>query len=230
MAKIFFIEDNKAIREAVTSYLVIENHEVVEFDKMAGVPEALTVQNPDLVILDVMLPDGNGFKLAREIRMKSDIPVIFLTAKTSETDRITGFEVGGDDYIIKPFSPRELVLRVRVILKRKAGEKGKSENNMSWELNGKRLTIDILSHKVSIEGKEVLLTQAEWEILVYLASHAGIVISREILLGESLKYMTNSSVRTIDTHIKNLRVKLGKPGWIETARSYGYRFAGDRKK
>ena len=106
MAKIFFVEDNKAIREAVVSYLVIENHEVMEFDKITGVLEAFALQNPDLIILDVMLPDGNGFKLAREIRMKSDIPIIFLTAKTSETDRITGFEVGGDDYIIKPFSPR----------------------------------------------------------------------------------------------------------------------------
>lgn len=117
MAKFFFIEDNKAIREAVTSYLQIEIHEVTEFDKLTGVMEALAVQDPDLVILDVMLPAGNGFKLAREIRKKSDIPIIFLTAKTSETDRITGFKVGGDDYMIKPFSPRELVLRVKAILK-----------------------------------------------------------------------------------------------------------------
>jgi two-component system phosphate regulon response regulator PhoB len=227
MAHIFFVEDNNAIREAVTSYLVIENHKVTEFDKIYGVLEALALQKPDLVILDIMLPDGNGFKLAREIRAKSDIPIIFLTAKTSETDRITGFEVGGDDYIIKPFSPRELVLRVKAILKRNTMKKNVKETSITRDFNGKKLSIDIPAHRVYMEGTELLLTRAEWEILLYLAGNPGIVVSRETLLGKCLDYISDNSARTIDTHIKNLRAKLGEPGWIETARGYGYRFAGE---
>jgi DNA-binding response OmpR family regulator len=227
MAKIFFVEDNKAIREAVTSYLVIENHEVIEFDKTAGVPGALELQSPDLVILDVMLPDGNGFRLAREIRAKSDVPIIFLTAKTSETDRITGFEVGGDDYVIKPFSPRELVLRVKAVLKRNKGKKEKKAASITRELHGKTLVINTLTHRVYVDDREVSLTRAEWEILLYLAENPGIVITRETLLGKCLDYTTDNSARTIDTHIKNIRTKLSDPGWIETERGYGYRFAGE---
>jgi len=123
MAEIIIVEDNDAIREAVGSYLRLDGHGVREFGRVQGVLEAVKMKNPDLLILDVMLPDGDGFQLAKRIRERSQVPMLFLTARTSESDRITGFEVGGDDYVVKPFSPKELALRVRSILRRT--ERGK---------------------------------------------------------------------------------------------------------
>ncbi len=118
MAKIFVVEDNPGLSEAITSYLSIEGHNVILFERIGGVVEAAIMAMPDLLILDVMLPDGNGFSIAREIKKKVDIPIMFLTARSSELDRITGFELGADDYVVKPFSMRELVLRVRSLLLR----------------------------------------------------------------------------------------------------------------
>ena len=118
MAKIFVVEDNQGLSEAITSYLSIEGHNVILFEKIGGVVDAALMAVPDLIILDVMLPDGNGFTVARDIKKKLDIPIMFLTARSSELDRITGFEIGADDYVVKPFSMRELVLRVRSLLLR----------------------------------------------------------------------------------------------------------------
>ncbi|MBA7649836.1 Transcriptional regulatory protein SrrA [subsurface metagenome] len=229
MARIFLIEDNESIREAVTSYLKLENHEVIEFDRIQGVIDAISFKKPDLLILDVMLPDGNGFQLAKQIREdkgKEHIPILFLTARTTESDRITGFEVGGDDYVIKPFSPRELSLRVKAILRRNqrsAAVIDKSE----WASGSHRLSMDGAAHKVTADDEEITLTTAEWNILDYLSSHAGMVINRERLLGECLEYTVEGSERTIDTHIKNLRAKLKSADWIETVRGFGYRFSGE---
>jgi len=226
MAKIFILEDNEPLREAIASYLSLEDHEVAEFGKIAGFEEALRIQNPDLLILDVMLPDGNGFKLARKIRQYSQIPILFLTAKTSESDRITGFEIGGDDYIVKPFSNKEVVLRVQAILKRSAGTSEKPEQQKAWRKNGDLLKIENESHRVFLNQKEISLTAAEWKILEYLAQRTGMVVNRTMLLGECLDYSAEGSERTIDTHIKNLRNKMGTTEWIETVRSFGYRFSG----
>ena len=118
MARIFLVEDNETLREAVVSYLRLADHEVVEFGAIARVREAVDTRPPDLLILDVMLPDGDGFLLARQIRRTHAFPLIFLTAKTAESDRITGFELGADDYVVKPFSPKELALRVEALLRR----------------------------------------------------------------------------------------------------------------
>ncbi|MBN1696727.1 MAG: response regulator transcription factor [Spirochaetales bacterium] len=228
MAYIIIVEDNDAIREAAVSYLSLEDHRVAEFRGTTGVLDAVSANPPDLVILDVMLPDGNGFKLARDIRKSFDMPIVFLTAKTSETDRITGFEIGGDDYIVKPFSPRELVLRVTAILKRSGKKEGKIESGY-WRLDKQVLALRPDSHKITVEEKDIDLTSSEWEILVYLIQQEGIVVSRERLLSQSLHYITGDSARTIDTHIKNIRIKLGNPAWIETVRGYGYRFAGEKQ-
>ena len=128
MACIFLVEDNTLIREAVSGYLKLENHEIVEFPTAEGVEESVKKIKPDLLILDVMLPDGNGFLLAKSIRSFSSVPLIFLTAKDSESDRILGFELGADDYICKPFSAKELVLRAQALLKRVSITE-KDENN-----------------------------------------------------------------------------------------------------
>jgi len=229
MKKIIVVEDNESIREAVVSYLKLEDYEVFEFGRIQGVIEAIKMKNPDLIILDVMLPDGNGFQLAKRIRGFSDISILFLTAKTGESDRITGFEIGGDDYVVKPFSPKELTLRVKSILKRTNKVNHTEKDIGVWKLGDKLLKMDNLSHRATVDEKQINLTAAEWKILFQLATNQGIVIKREQILGQSLDYMVNVSERTIDTHIKNIRSKLGDTGWIETVRGYGYRFSGKRK-
>jgi two-component system phosphate regulon response regulator PhoB len=226
MARIFVVEDNESLREVVTSYLELNDHEVVEFDRTEGVIKALDTKEPDLIVLDVMLPDGNGFLLARKIREKHQVPILFLTAKTSESDRVTGFEVGGDDYVVKPFSPKELSLRVEAILKRTRSTVRQSGSGR-WSLEDQILECSPEAHRATVNGGEIRLTAAEWKILTYLASRAGVVVDRNRLLGESLDYfMTEGSERTIDTHVKNLRAKLGTSKWIETVRGFGYRFSG----
>jgi DNA-binding response OmpR family regulator len=227
MARIFVVEDNESLREAVCSYLRLNDHEIVEFPRIGGVLESIDTRPPDLIILDVMLPDGDGFLLARQIRRAHAVPIIFLTAKATESDRITGFELGADDYVVKPFSPKELSLRVEAVLRR-SGEKAIPEAGAThWALGERILQLDEAAHKASVDGAAIKLTVAEWKILSYLAATSGTVVSRERLLGESLDYLVaEGSERTVDTHIKNLRSKLGDPGWIETVRGFGYRFSG----
>jgi two-component system phosphate regulon response regulator PhoB len=227
MARIFVVEDNENIREVITSYLKLKDHEVVEFGRIKGIMEALNTKLPDLIILDVMLPDGDGFHLTRRIRDRYEVPILFLTAKSSESDRVTGFEMGGDDYVVKPFSPKELSLRVEAILKRTRYAEGQKHTSEKWTHRNKTLELDQIAHRATVGEKNINLTSAEWKILTYLASHAGMVIERNRLLGEGLDYLIGEgSERTIDTHIKNLRVKLGHSGWIETVRGFGYRFSG----
>ena len=228
MARIFLVEDNESIREAAAGYLRLDEHEVIEFGGVADVLEVMRHKAPDLVILDVMLPDGNGFALARKVRAESRVPIMFLTARDAESDRITGLELGADDYVVKPFSPRELVLRVGAMLRRTGAAAAPSAGDGCWEQAGSRLCLHGAAHRAVLGGVDLALTAAEWKILETLAHNAGVVVSRERLLGESLDYRYEGSERTIDTHVKNLRAKLGDPGWIETVRGFGYRFAGTR--
>lgn len=227
MARIFLVEDNESIREAVAGYLRLDDHEVMEFEGASGVLEALERREPDLLVLDVMLPDGNGFALARRIRARSRAPFVFLTARESESDRITGFELGADDYVVKPFSPKELVLRIEAVLRRAGTAARGAGGPSSWRLEGSVLRVDPAGHRAELDGREVALTGAEWEILSYLGAHAGAVMSREKILGECLGYASEGSERTVDTHVKNLRGKLGALDWIRTVRGYGYRFSGE---
>ncbi len=228
MALIFVVEDNENLREAVTSFLKIEDHTVVEFDKLRRVQEAVKTQSPDLLILDVMLPDGDGFILAKKLREKYTVPIIFLTAKDSESSRITGFELGCDDYIVKPFSSRELVLRVKAVLKRSSSISDTPHPVEIWKCSGAELKINRTEHKIFINQKEVVLTASEWKILDHLILKTGIVIRREELLTRCLDYDSGMSERTVITHIRNLRVKLGETPWIETVRGFGYRFTGEK--
>jgi DNA-binding response OmpR family regulator len=227
MARIFVVEDNESLREAVCSYLRLNDHEVVEFPRIGGVLEAIETKPPNLIVLDVMLPDGDGFLLARKIRKAHTVPIIFLTAKATESDRITGFELGADDYVVKPFSPKELSLRVEAVLRRSGETALQAAGQVQWALEERILQLDEAAHRATVDGAEINLTVAEWKILSYLAARSGTVVTRERLLGESLDYLVaEGSERTVDTHIKNLRSKLGDPGWIETVRGFGYRFSG----
>jgi DNA-binding response OmpR family regulator len=230
MAKVFLVEDNNLISNAVQEYFTISGLEVEVFDRVDLVRQALKHQEPDLIILDVMLPDGNGFLFAKELRKKTTVPVLFLTAREEESDRIMGFEVGGDDYVVKPFSTKELLLRVKALLRRSNGSPdapaAEAAGKAEWLLGDHCLQIDYQARKVFIDDQEASLTASEWNLLTYLASRPEQAVSRDILLGECLGYLYSGSERTIDTHIANLRNRLGEGEWIETIRGFGYRFAG----
>jgi two-component system phosphate regulon response regulator PhoB len=226
---IYLVEDNESIRETVRAYLELAGYSVSEFAGVRGVLESLEFKKPELCILDVMLPDGNGFSLAKKIRdADPEVAFLFLTARESESDRITGLELGAEDYIVKPFSPRELVLRVQNILKRgrsgAAAARGPAAR--SWRCDGHRLVIDPASHDASLDGRSVHLTAVEWNILEYLSAKPGILVGRDRILGECLDYAHDGSDRTVNTHVKNLRAKLGEGAWIETVRGFGYKFVG----
>jgi len=226
---IYVIEDNSQIREVVVEYLKLKDHEVMEFAGTRGVLEAVTHRPPDLCVLDVLLPDGNGFALAKKLKEKCpEVPFIFLTAKDSESDRILGLELGAEDYVVKPFSPRELVLRVEAVLRRIGKKTFRGGGEGEWRFGNSVLRIDEVSHILTVDDREIKLTGAEWKILLYLASQPEVLLSRERILGECLDYVYTGSERTIDTHIKNIRNKLGQDGWIETVRGFGYRFKGKR--
>ncbi len=233
---IYIVEDNDDIRELIVSYLEIEGYKTHSFNKIEGVMESFVFKQPSLVILDVMLPDGNGFSLAKLIAKKyPETPFLFLTARESESDRITGLELGADDYIVKPFSPKELVLRVNTILRRSnyppsSVKKTSQDSKKIWQLENHCLCIDEKSHEVLVDNREVHLTAVEWSILLYLSNNEGMVISREKILGECLHYYHDGSDKTVNTHIKNLRAKLGEVAWIQTVRGFGYKFLPRTKK
>lgn len=227
MSRIYIVEDNKLIRDAVSEYFQVNEYEVLEFESGKGVLDALEVSPPDAVILDIMLPDISGYVLAKRIRGQSDVPIVFLTARESESDRVMGFEVGADDYVVKPFSTKELLLRVEAILKR-AGSAGQQEREQgSWRRGDDALEIDARARKAHLNGRELKMTHAEWEILSYLAFREDRAVSRQQILGDCLGYRFGGSERTVDTHIASIRAILGDSGWIETVRGYGYRFSAE---
>ena len=225
MATIFLVEDNEAISEAVAGYLELAEHSVRLFYSGTGVVEAVQREVPDLIILDVMLPGENGFAIAKRIRKLRDTAFLFLTARESESDRILGFELGAEDYVVKPFSPRELVLRIEAILRRLLIplDTGSTHSN-DVTLSDGRQTLELREehHQALLDGHQIDLTASEWRILSYLAHRPEILISREQLLTEGLDYLHDGSERTVDTHIKNIRAKLGSQ-WITTIRGFGYR-------
>jgi two-component system phosphate regulon response regulator PhoB len=190
--------------------------------------EALTLirrHPPDLLILDLMLPGIDGFEVCKEIKREprtAAVPVLILTARGEEIDRIIGLELGADDYVVKPFSPRELLLRVRAILRRAGND---YQPRALFKKSG--LEIDFEGHRVSLDGREIVLTATEFKLLTELANNQGKVLTRELLLDRVWGYHFEGYARTVDTHIRRLRQKLLTcADWIETVRGVGYRFKG----
>ncbi|TVR67272.1 MAG: DNA-binding response regulator [Spirochaetaceae bacterium] len=227
MAHILVVEDNENIREAVAQYIRLEGHTVTEFAGAAGVVDAIGNGQVDLAILDIMLPDGDGFMLARRIREHHSIPLVFLSARDAESDRITGFELGADDYVVKPFSNKELVLRVQALLRREGALDQNESARRRWKHGQSTLELDRDTRYALIDGDQLSLTSGEWEILWYCAVRAPRVVSREAILSNCLGHLHNGSERTVDTHLSNLRAKLADADWFETVRGYGYRFTGE---
>ncbi len=228
MKLIYIVEDHESIREGVKQYLELSGYEVAGFADLHSVQAAIARQVPDMLIQDVMLPDGDGFTYVKKLRMSYSFPVVFMTARVAESDRILGFELGADDYITKPFSAKELVLRVQAIFRRLEGASQLHRSGSSWVLDGSILLLDEVSHLFTIDGRHIPLTAAEWRIMSYLVSNSGILITRAQILEHCFDYSFESYDRIVDTHVKNIRAKLGPLGaqWIETVRGYGYRFAG----
>lgn len=230
MARILIVEDNDLIRNAVTECFSVSGHDPVGVDTVAGAHEALANASFEALILDIKLPDGNGYKLAQEVRDGSDVPIVFLTAKDSESERVMGFEVGADDYVVKPFSAKELVLRTEAILRRYQQPHSATNRSVSrWLLDGQELAVNTAAHEITVDGDRVHVTESEWRILIELVTNPGQAITREHILSECLDRPYDGSERTVDTHIGNIRSLLGGTEWIETVRGYGYRFVGEQK-
>ena len=218
-ATVLLVEDERKLRELVRSYLERAGFSVLSTDSGAEAISVAETASPDLIVLDLGLPDVPGETVAREVRAASSTPILMLTAKTSEEDRIAGLELGADDYVTKPFSPRELVLRVGAILRR-----GKSEVAEEKKLSIGPITLDPARHHVEVAGKPLRLTSVEFKLLNMLMRRQGRVQERDRLLNEVWGYESVIDTRTVDTHVRRLRKKLGKAAnAIETVRGFGYR-------
>src|SRR5262245_58940633 len=223
--KILVVEDDPNISKLIAYNLEKAGYECALALTGEEALEGLKKHPIHFVVLDVMLPGMDGLEFCRTLKQDNkfkNIPIIMLTAKGEEVDRIVGFEVGADDYMVKPFSPRELVLRIKAILKRS----GKSEEEIgpSSPLQLKGIELDPVQHRVWIEKKEVVLTATEFKLLEYLLRSQGRVLTRDLLLDKVWGYDVAVTTRTVDTYIKRLREKLGKGGdCIETVRGVGYR-------
>lgn len=228
--KILLVEDEKAIRDAVAAYFEREGYWVTAVGDGQSALEEFEKEAYDLVVLDLMLPKLSGERVCRAIRDTSEVPIIMLTAKGEVEDRIIGLELGADDYLIKPFSPRELVARVRALLRRAHVESEPARE----VLNFGRLTIDISGHRVLVDGEEIDLTASEFKLLSTLARYPGRVYTRMELVEKVLGYDFEGYERTIDSHVKNLRAKLGddprNPTWLYTVHGVGYRFDAPKKE
>jgi two-component system, OmpR family, response regulator RegX3 len=222
--RILLVEDEKTIRDAVAAYLEREGYWVTPAADGQAAVEAFTKYRFDLVVLDLMLPKLSGEEVCRQIRNASDVPIIMLTAKGEEEDRIVGLELGADDYLVKPFSPRELVARVRALLRRAHVDSEPQRDRLVFA----ELEIDVAGHKAFLGGEELDLTASEFKLLTTLSRYPGRVYSRMELVEKVLGYDFEGYERTIDSHVKNLRAKLGddpkEPRFIYTVHGVGYRF------
>lgn len=223
--KILVADDDRVVHESLGIYLKSEGYETVDvYDGKAAVEALENESGIALCVLDIMMPEMSGLDVCREIRKTSRMPVIMLTAKGEEIDRILGLELGADDYIVKPFSPREVVARIKAVLRRTNEQQQAADDG---SVNHQELAIDIKSYTVTLRGENIICTPKEIEILYMLASNPGQVFTREQLLNRVWGYDFAGETRTVDTHIKRIRAKLDNTGlnWsIKTIYGVGYKF------
>lgn len=217
--KIMVVDDESRLRKLVRDFLVRSNYEVIEAeDGEKAVDLFFKTKDISLIILDVMMPKMDGYQVCREIRQYSKVPIIMLTAKSDEQDELLGFELGVDEYVSKPFSPKILVARVEAVLRRTSGEEEEA-----FEIGG--IYLDNAAHSVKIDGKEIELSFKEFELLHYFIVNRGVALSRERILNNVWNYDYYGDARTIDTHVKKLRSKMGSKGeYIKTIWGMGYKF------
>lgn len=230
MKLIYLCDDDTESAQTLKHFLEMYELEVETFEDLHSLQSAITKKQPDLLLQDVTFPDdGDGFSFVKKLKQSYSFPVFFVTGRTSESDRILGFELGCDDYICKPFSSKELELRIEALFRRLSHTQNGFSSSTRWVMGSSVLTLDESSHQFSIDGKPVPLTAAEWRIMSYLVANAGNLITRSQILEHCFDYSFESYDRIVDTHVKNIRAKIGPLGnqWIETVRGYGYRFTGE---
>ena len=229
MYNILIVDDEARIRSIIKKYAEFEGYTVTEAGDGMEAVRLCRSQRFDLVVMDIMMPELDGFSACREIRKNSDIPIIMLSARGEEYDRINGFELGIDDYVVKPFSPKELMLRIEAIMKRvkrPCSNNGKKENVVISIDNG-GLRADVTARIVYIDGERIDMSPKEYDLFFYMLENKNVALSRERLISDVWGYDFFGDVRTLDTHIKLLRKSLGKyAGLIVTLRGVGYRFEG----
>ena len=225
--KILIVDDEKNIRNVIKEYAKFDGFETFEAEDGMQAVEMCRTQDFDLIIMDIMMPKLDGYSAVREIRKTKQIPVIMLSARGEEYDKLFGFELGVDDYVTKPFSPKELLARIRAVMKRSAAPAPAGDNNV---LKFEGLEINMSGREVFVDGKPVSLTPKEYDLLFYLVRNKGIALSREKLLEEVWGYDFYGDDRTVDTHIKMLRNSLGDDRkFIVTLRGMGYKFDAGRE-
>lgn len=223
MSRILVVDDEYRIRQLIRKYAEFEGYEVEEaVDGMQAI-EVCRRQDFDLIIMDVMMPELDGFSACREIRKFKQTPIIMLSARGEEYDKIHGFELGSDDYVVKPFSPKELMMRVNAVIKRSGGLQDDEPKKDVFEYEG--IKVDFSARIVTIDGRRVEMTPKEYELFFYMVRNKGLALTREKLISEVWGYDFFGDERTLDTHIKLLRKSLGEYSrCIVTLRGVGYRF------
>ena len=222
MSKILVVDDEFRIRQLIRKYAEFEGYEVEEATDGMQAIQICRQKEFDLIIMDVMMPELDGFSACREIRKFRDTPIIMLSARGEEYDKIHGFELGSDDYVVKPFSPKELMMRVGAVIKR-SGKGDSAQKNDVFTYNG--LEVDFSARTVTIDGKRIEMTPKEYDLFFYMVRNKGIALTREALISEVWGYDFLGDERTLETHIKLLRKSLGDYSkCIVTLRGVGYRF------
>ena len=226
-SRILFVEDEVTISDPFSAALEREGFDAVVVRTAADALTQAEAVTPDLVLLDLTLPDGDGRDVARELRRRSDVPIVMLTARGTEMDRIVGLELGADDYVVKPFSGREVISRIRAVLRRT--KRPEAETREAEVFSNDGLVIDTAARRARLDDEELELSRKEFDLLAELARHAGHVVTREDLMARVWDENWFGSTKTLDVHIGWLRRKLGDdpadPRWIETVRGVGFRFA-----
>lgn len=220
MEKILIADDEQLMRQLVIDFLKPEGYEILEASDGKEALDIYDKEHPDLILLDVMMPGYDGWTVCREIRRESTVPIMMLTAKGEEIDQLFAYDLGADEYITKPFSPRILVAKIKALLRR-------SQNEQETHEADDGVAIDRDARQVVIDGKNVDLSPTEYKLLNYLMSNTGKALSRRQILNQVWNYDYYGDLRTVDTHINRLRIKLGDKGrYIRTVRGYGYRYDG----
>lgn len=220
MEKILIADDEQLMRQLVIDFLKPEGYEILEASDGKEALEIYDKEHPDLILLDVMMPCYDGWTVCREIRRESTVPIMMLTAKGEEIDQLFAYDLGADEYITKPFSPKILVAKIKALLRR-------SQNEQETHEADDGVAIDRDARQVVLDGKNVDLSPTEYKLLNYLMSNTGKALSRRQILNQVWNYDYYGDLRTVDTHINRLRIKLGDKGrYIRTVRGYGYRYDG----
>ena len=222
LVKILICDDEALIRNVIKEYLILESYEVLEAENGLEAIEIVKNNDVDLIVMDIMMPKMDGYQAVREIKKIKDIPFIMLSARNEEFDKLIGFDIGVDYYVTKPFSPKELIARIKAVTKRSKKE------NATYQYES--LVLDDLAHEVTIDGKIVVLTPKEYDLLKYLMQNKNIALSRDTILSNIWGYDFYGDERTVDTHVKTLRNNLGKyRDVIKTVRGMGYKFDAKEK-